>query len=199
MTLQTSGPIGIDDINIELGNPAGTLLNLDSPACRDLAGIPSGTIGLSDFYGASAIPDETFHEAWFNFEGDSNFNQVVLPVDNALGWSFSFGPSRLYASTAEQSRLDLSENYVKMVFRTSEPSAGSRETDCTVEDQLGNTSIATLDLLDTPSDPAVGPFRVYSIFADATPLTGQIRRIQMFQPFFIHEVVLVAVEMSATN
>ena len=43
----------MDDINAELGNAAGTTISLDDAAVRALAGVSSGTISLSDFYGAS--------------------------------------------------------------------------------------------------------------------------------------------------
>lgn len=56
MALQTSGPIDISDINVELGNSATTQLNLGSTAARDLAGVSSGAIRLgADFYGKSSV------------------------------------------------------------------------------------------------------------------------------------------------
>ncbi|AGN30308.1 FG-GAP repeat protein [Vibrio phage nt-1] len=53
MALQTSGPISILDIMTELGISGTTSLN--DADLRALAGIASGTISLSDFYGKSSI------------------------------------------------------------------------------------------------------------------------------------------------
>ena len=54
MTLQSSGQISMSDINVELGKSATALISLNDSDARSLAGIPSGQIALSDFYGASA-------------------------------------------------------------------------------------------------------------------------------------------------
>ena len=57
MTLQASGQISMDDINVELGKASGTSFTLNDTDARDLAGKASGDIALSDFYGASnAVP-----------------------------------------------------------------------------------------------------------------------------------------------
>lgn len=53
MALQTSGLIDASDINNELGTAAGSQFSLNSGAARGLAGITSGTIKYSDFYGKS--------------------------------------------------------------------------------------------------------------------------------------------------
>lgn len=55
MTLPASGTISFNDINVELGRPAGNFLWLGEPDCRTLAGVPSGPISLHDFYGKSWI------------------------------------------------------------------------------------------------------------------------------------------------
>lgn len=54
MALQTSGQISIADINTELGNSSTAQLGLGDSSARDLAGIASGQIAMSNFYGASA-------------------------------------------------------------------------------------------------------------------------------------------------
>jgi hypothetical protein len=53
MTLPSSGPISMYDINVELGRPGTQNLSLNDTQARQLAGVPSGTISLSDFYGKS--------------------------------------------------------------------------------------------------------------------------------------------------
>ena len=53
MTLQASGAIAISDINVELGRASTYNSNLNESALRTLAGVPSGAISLSSFYGKS--------------------------------------------------------------------------------------------------------------------------------------------------
>jgi hypothetical protein len=53
MTLPTSGSISAQDINLELGRVATALFSLAGVEERELAGVPSGTIGFADFYGKS--------------------------------------------------------------------------------------------------------------------------------------------------
>ena len=56
MTLPSSGPISVDDISVELGNPIGTAIGLNNAAIRALAVKPTdgSAIALSDLYGKSA-------------------------------------------------------------------------------------------------------------------------------------------------
>jgi hypothetical protein len=53
MALQLTGPISASDINLELGKAATAAFSLGGPDERDLAGVSSGPIGFSDFYGRS--------------------------------------------------------------------------------------------------------------------------------------------------
>lgn len=54
MTLPSSGKIRMSDINQELGKDAHAKITLNDSDARGIAGISSGTIRLSDFYGKSA-------------------------------------------------------------------------------------------------------------------------------------------------
>lgn len=56
MALQSSGPIALSDVNAELGRSPSAPISLGEAAVRDLFGIASGPIRLSDGYGTSAIP-----------------------------------------------------------------------------------------------------------------------------------------------
>lgn len=51
MTLQTSGTIAFSNINTELQRGSTNTLSLNDSQARTLAGVPSGAISLSNFYG----------------------------------------------------------------------------------------------------------------------------------------------------
>jgi len=53
MTLPVSGAISFNAINVELGVAGTTNANINQTSYRTLAGVPSGTIALSNFYGKS--------------------------------------------------------------------------------------------------------------------------------------------------
>lgn len=53
MTLQSSGAISINNINVELGLSGTATGSLNDAAFRTLAGVPSGAISMSNFYGKS--------------------------------------------------------------------------------------------------------------------------------------------------
>ena len=56
MALPSSGALALSDFNTELGNSAGTQINLDASAVRALIGKSSGAVAsFSDYYGASAV------------------------------------------------------------------------------------------------------------------------------------------------
>ena len=55
MTLQTTGPISLGNVRAELGRAAGTSISLGETAVRNLAGVASGLITLSNLYGKSSV------------------------------------------------------------------------------------------------------------------------------------------------
>jgi hypothetical protein len=55
MTLQTTGPISLGNVGSELGRPTSTATSLGETAVRNLAGIASGVIKLSNLYGKSSV------------------------------------------------------------------------------------------------------------------------------------------------
>lgn len=75
MTLQASGPISIDDINIELSESSGTTTGIGDAAPRGLADVASGPISMSDFYGASAAT-AGFNDLWTITGGTSSTDPV---------------------------------------------------------------------------------------------------------------------------
>ena len=69
MPLPGSGPISLDDMHVEVGDPAGTLCSIDDANIRLLTGDPQGSIqSFSDFYGTSNSELITVTEGqWNNF------------------------------------------------------------------------------------------------------------------------------------
>lgn len=59
MALQGSGAISINNINVELGKAGTTQSSLGQTDFRTLAGVPSGAISMSNFYGKSNIIYDT--------------------------------------------------------------------------------------------------------------------------------------------
>lgn len=80
MTLQSSGAISINNINTELGSASGTPRSLGDTSSRNLAGVPSGAISLSNFYGKSNVQEVVFDNsggAWGNWQDQNLWNTFV--------------------------------------------------------------------------------------------------------------------------
>jgi hypothetical protein len=54
MTLPASGAISMSQVNVELSRAWNAAISLDEVAVRDLAGVPSGAISMSQLHGKSA-------------------------------------------------------------------------------------------------------------------------------------------------
>ena len=81
MTLQASGPISLNDVNIELGITGTTQASLGQASYRTLAGVPSGQISMSNFYGKSNT---------FSFTISSNQTNLNLAsYATSVGWNGS--------------------------------------------------------------------------------------------------------------
>lgn len=77
MALQSSGAISINNINTELGSASGTPRSLGDTSSRNLAGVPSGAISLSNFYGKSNVQEVVFDNsggAWGNWQDQNLWN-----------------------------------------------------------------------------------------------------------------------------
>jgi hypothetical protein len=83
MALQNSGQIAFSDINVELGNNSTTQLSLGGSSARDLAGVSSGQISMSNFYGASA--SSTVYVYFNEMRYGSNVGYIDIFLTNASG------------------------------------------------------------------------------------------------------------------
>lgn len=59
MTLPSSGAISLSAVNVELGRASTAAISLGETAVRNLAGIASGAISLSNLYGKSLVTGTT--------------------------------------------------------------------------------------------------------------------------------------------
>ncbi|MDQ4421626.1 hypothetical protein OOT33_14455 [Sphingobium sp. DEHP117] len=77
MTLQSSGPISLGNVAVELGRTSTTTTSLGEAAVRTLAGVASGPISLSNLYGKS---NESF---WYATFGSTVVNFQILGTDSS--------------------------------------------------------------------------------------------------------------------
>lgn len=75
MTLPASGPISCSQIDVELGDSGTSVISLGDADARALAGVPSGPISMSDFYGKSSVIPYTFSSSTAN----ATINVSTLP------------------------------------------------------------------------------------------------------------------------
>lgn len=83
MTLQASGAISINNINVELGLSGTAQASLNDSALRTLAGVASGAIAMSNFYGKSN--GYTFNATIASNTTDYNLRAAAV----AAGWNQS--------------------------------------------------------------------------------------------------------------
>lgn len=77
MTLQSSGPISLGNVAVELGRTSTATTSLGEAAVRTLAGATSGPISLSSLYGKS---NESF---WYATFGSTVVNFLILGTDSS--------------------------------------------------------------------------------------------------------------------
>jgi hypothetical protein len=80
MTLPASGAISFNAINVELGVAGTTTANINQATYRTLAGVPSGTIALSNFYGKS-------NRAAVSYTYSSNTTNASLNITSLSGYA----------------------------------------------------------------------------------------------------------------
>lgn len=85
MTLQSSGAISLADVNVELLKASTTNISLNNADVRSLAGVPSGTISMSNLYGKTYLPTVTFVGFVENDEGAASSSTVNAPTGTTTG------------------------------------------------------------------------------------------------------------------
>jgi|SaaInlV_150m_DNA_3_1039698.scaffolds.fasta_scaffold03336_2 hypothetical protein len=116
MALQSSGAISLNDVNVELGNSGNASINMGSTAVRDLFGVASGAISLSDGYGAASV---------------SAVNPLTLSQTYKLcgsTYAANAGPTGPYDNGPEfgySVAISQNENYYIVGARNTTPNQGS--------------------------------------------------------------------------
>lgn len=87
MTLQSSGAISLNDVNVELGRSGTASINMNETAVRTLAGKASGAISMSDFYGksnATITLNNTYSVVHTTSTPDAAFVRIVFESDGDI-------------------------------------------------------------------------------------------------------------------
>jgi hypothetical protein len=109
MALQSSGAISFNNINVELGVAGTTSASLNQSSYRTLAGVASGAISMSNFYGKSNAPagGSDTRGISYNYSQDreGNNGQTAGAIGSA------FGGSTIYINGAELYWLGLNYYY----------------------------------------------------------------------------------------
>ena len=105
MTLPASGTISMAQIAAELGISAAGL-SLGDSRCRALAGVPSGPISFSNFYGKSSfVPGLTGGGTLYDGSGDGGAQTTALSVNTDGSITVTSTSNGLFATRAWGSPL----------------------------------------------------------------------------------------------
>lgn len=86
MTLQSSGPISLSQVNAELGLSSSASISLGSASVRGLAGVASGAISMSNLYGKSNVLDTQSV-----YVGQTTVSDGKTYFDSVTGYSGQYG------------------------------------------------------------------------------------------------------------
>ena len=92
MALQSSGAISLNNVNVELGNSGTAYITMGSAAVRDLFGVASGAISLSDGYGASSFGWGGSRGVFMGgYNGGTRYNNIDYITIATTGNAIDFG------------------------------------------------------------------------------------------------------------
>jgi hypothetical protein len=122
MTLPTTGPISLANVNVELGLSSTATISLNQTNVRTLAGIASGTISMSDLRGKTNV---TFTPAGGNSAGTAvalyqngagGTVSITISCTVSASWSYTrsgtFGSPTTGSTTATSVTFSLLNNDV---------------------------------------------------------------------------------------
>lgn len=99
MTLQSSGAISLGNVNTENGLSATATISMNDTASRNLAGVASGAISMSNFYGKSGsatfvVSDYQSFSAGVYYDDNSDADgsaQMTITASASVVWTFTKG------------------------------------------------------------------------------------------------------------
>lgn len=123
MTLNASGPISLggatvgQSINLELGQSATALASINATNFRTLAGVASGQISLSNFYGKSSgpSPGDAYQGGYFAGKiTQSGLTYALVVAPRSTGRSFLVWKTTATSTTGTSSTIDGPTNSANM-------------------------------------------------------------------------------------
>jgi len=131
MALCTTGSMSLGgstsgrSVNCELGQSGTTCISMDETDVRDLAGISSGTISLSDFYGATSAPTTLGQ----SFEGGFYMGTIaaagttyyLLVAPNSTGCAYCQFKTSNTSTSGLTSRVDGYDNTYNSLTNSTHP------------------------------------------------------------------------------
>jgi hypothetical protein len=92
MPLPSSGTISLSQVNTELGRSSSVTISLGETAVRNLAGVPSGVISMSNLHGKSAVDVTPNPVNWldafaqdYNPETEAQITGISQPINLSYG------------------------------------------------------------------------------------------------------------------
>jgi len=150
MTTPT-GTIRMSDVNVELGRPSNQPIRLSDSAVRNLAGVPGGTIRLSNLRGKSSYTPMTvttyadYRSYMSTSSGGTASASPSVSVSGGSGgysysWSFISNPSGCSMSAGSAPSCSVKKNFVKY-----SGGSWSATVQCVVTDNTGHSVAVQVD------------------------------------------------------
>lgn len=145
MTLPASGAISLSQVSVELGRATTATTSLGETATRNMAGVASGAISMSNLYGkaamsATGVPASA--SANSNTAGSVTCSPSVTVTGGTapytFSWVFASNPDACTLTNATSQTCSVSKS-----FANGSTGTASATPQCTVTDANGNTATTT--------------------------------------------------------